>query len=134
MTVEPRSDTRRVSRAGYGLSAAGAAATLLFFAPSSDAIQFVKVSLPVVAVLLFLALVGLLGARLGRSVLFLLAGGIGLIASILQLVQFGGSTNWLGGNGSSAAFLAGLGIGFCALWYAALDSHVPRAAPSSERA
>ncbi len=90
MTVEPRSDTRRASRAGYGLSAAGAAATLLYFAPSSDAVRFVKVSLPVVAVLLVLALVGLLG-----------------------------------GNGSTAAFLAGLGIGFCALWYADRRSDLP---------
>lgn len=134
MTVEPRSDTRRVSRAGYGLSAAGAAATLLYFAPSSDAVRFVEVSLPVVAVLLVLALVGLLGARTGRSVLFLLAGGIGLIASILQLVQFGGSTNWLGGNGSTAAFLAGLGIGFCALWYADRRSDLPAPAEGTDRA
>lgn len=134
MTVEPRSDTRRVSRAGYGLSAAAAAATLLFFAPSNDAVRFVKVSLPVVAVLLVVALVGLLGARTGRSVLFLLAGGIGLIASILQLVQSGGSTNCPGGNGSTAAFLAGLGIGFCALWYAARESRVPAPAVSADPA
>ncbi|MDQ3504210.1 MAG: hypothetical protein M3446_00690 [Actinomycetota bacterium] len=101
MTVEPSSDTRRVSRAGYGLSAAAAAATLLFFAPSNDAVRFVKVSLPVVAVLLVLALVGLLGARTGRSVLFL---------------------------------LAGLGIGFCALWYAARESQVPAPAVSADPA
>lgn len=126
MTTGTRTDTRQVRRAGYGLAAAAAAATLFYFAPSGDAVRFVKVSLPVVAVLLVIALAGLLGARTGRSELFAVAGAIGLIASILQLIQFGASTNWLAGNGSTAAFLAGLGIGFSALWYAALDGRASR--------
>ena len=90
--------------------------------------------LPAVVVLLVVALVGLLGARTGRPALFAVAGGVGLIASILQLVQFGRSPNWLGGNGSTAAFLAGLGIGFCALWYAARESPVPDRAAGADRA
>lgn len=116
--TEPGTDSRRTQRAGYTLSGAAAAATLFAFAPRNDAVRFVAVPLPVVAVLLIIALLGFSGARTGRPVLLVLAAGVGILASALQLAQFGRSTNWLSGNGSTAAFLAALGIGFCALWYA----------------
>ncbi len=132
MTAEElRTDREGVQRAGYSLSAAAAAATLFAFAPSSDAVRFVVVSLPVVVVLLVIALLGLSGARTGRPVLLGLAAGVGVLASVLQLLQFGRSTNWLGGNGSTAAFLAALGIGFCALWYAGRHGAVPARQPGA---
>ena len=111
-------DSRQVQRAGHVLSGAAAAATLFLLAPGNDAVRFVAVQLPAVGVLLLIALLGSLGARAGRPVWSALAGAIAVLASLLQFGQFGRSTNWLGGNGSTAAFLAALGIGFWALWYA----------------
>ena len=123
----------RLDRAGYGFAAAAAAGTLFALAPPTDAVRVVKVPLPVVVVLLLVAVLGILGARTGRPLLFVVAAGIGLGASVLQLVQFGRSTNWLGGNGSTAAFLAALGIGFAALWYAARNSAPPAPRSGAEQ-
>lgn len=111
-------DQRRLSRAAYGLSGAAVVATLFALAPSSDAVRFVNVPLPVVAVLLVVAALGLLGARSGRPLFLAGAAGIGMAASALQLVELAVGADWLGGNGSTSSFLAALGIGFGALWYA----------------
>lgn len=127
MTASGPGRDPRLGRAGHGLAGAAAVATLFALAPRTDALRFVTVPLPVVAVLLVIAVLGALGARLGRPSLFAVAAGSALAASVLQLAQFGRSPNWLGGNGSTAAFLAALGIGFAALWYAA---HVATARPS----
>lgn len=119
MTAEGSAATveRQASRAALGLSAAAAAATLFTLAPSSDAVRFVNVPLPVVPVLLAIAVLGLLGARSRRPLFFAGAAGIGMAAACLQLVELVVGTDWLGGNGSTSAFLAALGIGFGALWY-----------------
>lgn len=111
-------DARRLQRAGYALAGASAAATLFALAPRTDAVRFVAVPLPVVAVLLVVAVLGFLGARVGRPLVLAGAAAIGIGAAVLQMLQFGRDTNWLGGNGSTAAFLAALGIGFGALWHA----------------
>ena len=117
-TTEPGPGSWQVQRASYILSGAAAAATLFVLAPRSDAVRFIAVEPPVIGVLLVIALLGWLGARTGGSVWSALAGGIAVLAGLLQLGQFGRDTNWLGGNGSTAAFLAALGIGFWALWFA----------------
>lgn len=108
----------RARRFGYGLSAAAAVSILFILAPGNDAVRLVRVTPVVAVVLLVVALLGGLGARTGRRLFYLAAGALALAAGILQLAQFGRNLNWLEGNGSTAAFLAGLGIGFGALWYA----------------
>ncbi len=126
MTVDGSARTGRVQRVGYGLSAAAAVSLLLILAPSTDAVRFAKVTPVAAVVLLVVAALGALGARAGKEALYLAAGGVAVVASVIQLVQFGRSTNWVEGNGSTAALLAGFGVGFCALWYAG------RSAPQSE--
>ena len=37
------------------------------------------------------------------------------VAALLQLVQFGHATNWLGGNGSAFSLVLALGVGVLAL-------------------
>ena len=123
--TRPMTESRRIHRSGYGLSGAAAMAALFVFAPSTDAVRFVAVSGTVVGILVVIAALGVVGARTGRPLLFAVAAAIGTGASVLQLLQFGRSTNWLSGNGSTAAFLAALGIGFSALWYAGRRSAAP---------
>lgn len=106
-------------RAGFALSAAAAVGILFVFAPRTDAIRFVAVTVPVLVVLLVVAAVGVLAARSDRSALFVAAASIALLAAVLQLAQFGREPNWLGGNGSTASFLGALGLGFAAVWYRA---------------
>lgn len=122
MTTGARTEADRVRRAGYALSAAAVVSIIFILAPSTDAVRFVKISPAVAVVLLVIALLGALGARTGQAALSLAAGVLALLAALLQLVQFGQSTNWLAGSGSTAALLAGLGVGFGALWYAARPS------------
>lgn len=118
MSAISTAERGRISRAGYSLSAAAAVSILFLLAPSNDAIRLVKVGAVAAVVLLVLAVLGALAARTGQAVLYLVTGGLALAAAVLQLIQFGGDPNWLGGNGSTVAWLAGLGIGFCALGYA----------------
>ncbi|MDQ4037787.1 MAG: hypothetical protein M3313_05430 [Actinomycetota bacterium] len=122
MTLDGSTLTGRVQRVGYGLSAAAAVSILLILAPSNDAVRMAKVTPVAALVLVLVAVVGALGARTGKEALYLAAGGVSLVASVIQLVQFGRSTNWVAGNGSTAALLAGFGLGFCALWYASRPS------------
>ncbi len=119
MTMSGSTQKHRLQRVGYGLSAAAAVSIVLILAPSNDAVQIAKVGPLAAVVLLVVAVVGVLGARTGQPALYLAAGGLAVAAGLLQLVQFGRSTNWLDGNGSTASLLAGLGVGFLALWYAA---------------
>ena len=118
--------TRHGHRAAYGLAAAAAAATLFTLAPRTDAVRFVTVPLPVVAVLLAIAMLGVLAARTGKPLLLAGAVGLGLGAAVLQMVELVLGTSLLGGNGSTAAFLGALGIGYGALWF--LDRNTTAAA------
>lgn len=108
----------RLRRTGYGLSAAAAAATVFAIAPANDAVRLVAVPVVVVPVLLVLAAVGVTGTALRRPVAFAVAGAGGLATGLLQAVQFGRDVDWLGGNGSTAAFLGAIGIGFLGLFAA----------------
>lgn len=118
MTMDSSTQTSRMQRVGYGLSVAAAVSILLILAPSTDAVRMAKVTPVAALVLLVVAVVGAIGARTGKEAFYLAAGGVALIAAVIQLVQFGRGTNWVDGNGSTAALLAGFGLGFCALWYA----------------
>lgn len=117
MSAVPNNPDGRVRQAGYGLSAAAAVSILFILAPSNDAVQLIRIGAVAAVILLILAVLGALSARAGQPVLYLAIGLLALAAAVLQLIQFGRDTNWLGGNGSTVAWLAGLGIGFSALWY-----------------
>ena len=119
MTTQTSTQDARVQRVGYGLSVAAAVSIVLILAPSNDAVRLAKVTPIAALVLLAVAVLGGLAARTGQAALYLAAGGLALVASVLQLVQFGQPTNWIGGNGSTAALLAGFGVGFIGLFYAA---------------
>ncbi|MCV2490826.1 hypothetical protein OF117_15830 [Geodermatophilus sp. YIM 151500] len=114
-----------VTRGGYALAVAAVVAVLFVFAPRTDAIRFVAVTVPVVVVLLVVAAVGAAASRASSTVLMAVAAGIAVAAAVLQQAQFGRDPNWLGGNGSTAAFLGALGLGYGALWYA--GRHAERA-------
>ncbi len=118
-TAMNTTQSARVQRLGYGLSIGAAVSIVLIIAPSNDAVRLAKVTPIAALVLLAVAVLGGLAARTGQAALYLTAGGLGLVAAVLQLVQFGQDTNVIGGNGSTAALFAGFGIGFCGLWYAA---------------
>jgi len=117
MTAVPGTPDGRVRQAGYGLSAAAAVSILFILAPSNDAVRLIQIGAVAAVILLILAVLGALSARTGKAAFYLVAGLLALAAAVLQLIQFGRDTNWLGGNGSTVAWLAGLGIGFAALWY-----------------
>jgi len=118
MSAEPSTTDSRVRQAGYGLSAAAAVSILFLLAPSNDAVRLIQIGAVAAVILLILAVLGALSARTGKAALYLATGLLALAAAVLQLIQFGRDTNWIGGNGSTIAWLAGLGIGFSALWYA----------------
>lgn len=124
-------NTHHVHRAAYALAAGAAAGTLFALAPRTDAVRFVTVPLPVVGVLLVIAALGVLAARTGHPLLFAGAAGLGIGAAVLQMVELVLGTSVLGGNGSTAAFLGALGIGFGALWYLDRDT---TAAAAQDRA
>jgi len=90
---------------------------LFLLAPSNDAVRLIQIGAVAAVILLILAVLGALSARTGKAALYLATGLLALAAAVLQLIQFGRDTNWIGGNGSTVAWLAGLGIGFAALWY-----------------
>jgi len=117
MTAEPSTPDSRVRQAGYGLSAAAAVSILFLLAPSNDAVRLIQIGAVAAVILLIVAVLGALSARTGKAALYLATGLLALAAAVLQLIQFGRDTNWIGGNGSTVAWLAGLGIGFAALWY-----------------
>src|SRR5262249_30645791 len=69
--------------------------------------QLVRLHWPAWAVLLVLGVVAIVGAWLGRRLLVAAAGvGFGA-AAVVQLVQLGGSTNWLHGDGSTMSLFLG---------------------------
>ncbi|SDX71753.1 hypothetical protein SAMN05661080_00941 [Modestobacter sp. DSM 44400] len=117
---DPETGRRQLFQAGYGLSAAAGVATVSAVVPGNDAVRFVTVPPAAVAALVVVALLGVLGTRLGRASLLAAASGLSGAVSLLQLVQAGRSWNWLGGNGSTAAFFAALAIGFGALCHVAV--------------
>ena len=117
MTAVPNTPDGRLQPAGYGLSAAAAVSILFLLAPSNDAVRLIQIGAVAAVILLIVAVLGALSARTGKAALYLATGLLALAAAVLQLIQFGRDTNWIGGNGSTVAWLAGLGIGFAALWY-----------------
>lgn len=58
-----------------------------------------------------LGLIAVAGALTMRSILILVSGAGFAVAALLQLIQFGHATNWLGGSGSTFSLFMALGIG-----------------------
>ena len=79
-------------------------------------------------------MLGVLGARTRQPLVFAGAAGIGLGASVLQFLELALGARPLGGNGSTAAFLAALGIGYGALWYASRQDVVAARKDAAELA
>lgn len=65
------------------------------------------------ALLIFpaLGLIAVAGALTARRTLILVSGAGFALAAVLQLIQFGCATNWLGGSGSTFSLLLALGVG-----------------------
>lgn len=83
----------------------------LFGLSSSARTNFVLVQGAGAVVLVLIGGVALAGALLRRGPVLVIAGAAALVAAVLQLIQFGRSTNWLEGNGSTFSLLLGLGVG-----------------------
>lgn len=103
-----------LDRAAIALGTAGVA-SLLFALTTSSNNNFVLVHGLALVVFPALGAVAIAGGALGARTLVLLAGVGYLLAALLQLVQFGRSTNWLGGNGSTFALLLAYGVGLVVL-------------------
>lgn len=97
-------------RAVLALGTMGLASPLFALSTSSNN-NFVLVQGLGLVVLPLLGLVAILGAVMSRTAVVLLAAAGSLVAAVLQLLQFGRSPNWLGGNGSTFSFLLALGVG-----------------------
>ncbi len=106
--------TNPLDRAALALGGAGVVSPLFAFSTSSNN-NFVLVQGVSVFLLPALGICAAIGAFSGKRVIVLVAGsGFGL-AALLQLAQFGRSTNWLDGGGSTFALMLGLGIGLLML-------------------
>lgn len=92
----------------------------------SPPIDFALVRGATLAVLASLGVVAVLGGVLRRRALVLLAGAGLALAALLQLLQLGGSTNWLDGNGSTLSLMGGFGLGLLAV---GLPPHDPTTVP-----
>ncbi|MEO6712306.1 MAG: hypothetical protein ABIM89_02625 [Mycobacteriales bacterium] len=115
-----------LDRAAVGLGAAGVIAVIMVLT-NGDPWQLVRVG-PVASILtVVLGGVAIAGGRLGRPPLILAAGAGYLGAALLQLVQFGRSSNWVGGDGSTFSFFLGLGVGLIvvATTRSSITEHVP---------
>ncbi len=85
--------------------------SLLFALTTSSNNNFVLVHGLGLVVFPALGVVAIAGGILGARTFVLVAGVGYMLAAVLQLVQFGQSTNWLGGNGSTFALLLAYGVG-----------------------
>ena len=99
-----------LDRAAVALGAGGVLSDLFALSTSSNN-NFVAVHGPALWVFPVLGAVAIAAGLTGRSSLAVLAAVGYLVAAVVQLVQFGRSTNWLEGNGSTFALLAAWGVG-----------------------
>ncbi len=102
------------------LGAAGMGSLVFSLATSSNN-NFVKVQGAGLVVFPVLGACALAGGLLGLRILVRLAGAGYLAAAALQLAQFGRSTNWLDGLGSTYALLLALAIGLLVVGFAPRD-------------
>ena len=120
-----RSDA--LGQAALALGAAGVASPVFALSTGSNN-NFVLVQSLGLVVFPALGLVAILGVVLAQRLFVVLAGAGFALAASVQLFQFGRSTNWLDGNGSTFSLLMALGIGLLAV---GLTPSIP---PSDETA
>ena len=97
-------------RAALTLGAVGVVSPVFALSTSSNN-NFVLVRDASLVVLVILGACAVIGGATALRPLVLVAGAGYAVATVLQLVQFGRSTNWLNGNGSTFALLLGLAVG-----------------------
>jgi len=97
-------------RAALTLGAVGVVSPVVALSTSSNN-NFVLVRDASLVVLVILGACAVIGGATALRPLVLVAGAGYAVATVLQLVQFGRSTNWLNGNGSTFALLLGLAVG-----------------------
>lgn len=104
-------DKQPARRAGLVLGVATMASSVFVLTTGGPApIDVAHLRPAGVIVLAVLGLVAVVGAAIGRPPLVWVAGIALAAAAVVQLVQLGGTTNWLG-NGSVVALMGGLGLG-----------------------
>ncbi|MDQ3480960.1 MAG: hypothetical protein M3423_06480 [Actinomycetota bacterium] len=83
----------------------------IFALSTSSNNNFVSVQGAGLVVLVVFGACAVIGGVLAKRALVVFAGAGYAVAAILQLLQFGRSTNWLDGTGSTLALMLGLAIG-----------------------
>ncbi|MDQ3484487.1 MAG: hypothetical protein M3445_03620 [Actinomycetota bacterium] len=83
----------------------------LFALSTSSNNNFVLVEDLALLVFPALGLIAVAGALTARRTLILVSGVGFALAALLQLIQFGRATNWLGGNGSTFSLFMALAVG-----------------------
>ena len=103
-------------RAAVVLGAAALVSTVFALtAGGPQPVDLIHVRRVGVVVLIVLGALAVLGGML-RRVLLVIAAGTGLVlAAVLQLLQVGRASNWLGGDGSTLSLMGGLGLGLLAV-------------------
>ena len=100
----------RFDRAAIALGG-GAVLSLVFALTTSSNNNFAKVQGVALVIFPVLGLLAIFGGVTGRRPVVLTAGVLFVLSAVLQLVQFGRSTNWIDGNGSTFALLLAFGVG-----------------------
>jgi len=103
-----------IGRAALALGALGVLSPGFALTTSSNN-NFVLMKPGAIFVLPVLGLLTIVGVLLGNRIVILTVGAGFAVAALLQLVQFGHATNWLGGNGSAFSLVLALGVGVLAL-------------------
>jgi len=111
-----------LDQAATTLGVAGVA-SLVFSATTSSNNNFVTMQGAGLIVFPVLGLCAVVGGITGRRILVRLAGAGYGAAAILQLAQFGRSTNWIDGSGSTFALLLALAIGLLVVGFAPRETH-----------
>ncbi|MFQ4149563.1 hypothetical protein AAGW05_12840 [Arthrobacter sp. LAPM80] len=107
---------RRVDRAAVVLGAAALLGSLFAFSTGGPApVDLIHVRGAGLIVIVAMGVLAVLGGMLRRRVLVIVAGAGLALAAVIQLLQTGQPVNWLGGDGSTLAFMGGLGIGLLAV-------------------
>ena len=103
-----------IGRAALALGALGVFSPVFALTTSSNN-NFVLMKPAAIFVLPVLGLLTIVGVLLGNRIVILTVGAGFAVAALLQLVQFGHATNWLGGNGSTFSLVLALGVGLLTL-------------------
>lgn len=106
----------RFDRAAVALGVGALACSVFAIARGSGGkVDFVQLRNAGLIVLLILGAIAVLGGLIGNRFVVIVAGAGFAVAGVMQLVQWGGPTNWLAGDGTTVSLFGGLGIGLLAV-------------------